>query len=183
MFAVARKTLKKRRRPQPTETKKMNTVYLSLGSNEGDRLRWLDRAIHMLGEKVGIIFKQSSIYQTAAWGITDQPDFLNMAIEVRTDLSAEKVLDLILEIETSLGRHREMKWGPRTLDIDILLYNEAIIATENLVVPHPYLQDRLFTLKPLAEIAGDHIHPKFHKNISQLLGECPDTLPVTKYEP
>ena len=160
----------------------MNTTYLLLGSNEGDRKVWLQKAISLIAEKCGAIVKRSSIYQTAAWGITEQPDFLNMVLEVETNLGPEDLLQSILEIETAMGRHRTVKWGPRIIDIDILFYNKLTLSNPELVIPHPFLQDRRFTLMPLAELAPDYIHPVFAKSVSTLLSECKDTLVATRLE-
>lgn len=159
----------------------MNTVYLSLGSNEGDRMQWLQKALMLLGDLDGKIVKVSSVSETAAWGITDQPDFLNMAIEYETEETAAELLAGINDIESQLGRQRDVKWGPRTLDIDILLFNDEVINTPDLIIPHPYLQERLFTLMPLAELAPDYIHPILHKSISDLLAACSTDLIVKKY--
>ena len=160
----------------------MNEAYLSLGSNEGDRILWFRKAIELLEENCGSIVKRSSIYETSAWGIETQADFLNMVVLLQTNESPTKLLKAILGIETQLGRHRSVKWGPRTLDIDILLYNNDIIESPELIVPHPYLQDRRFTLLPLAEIAPEYIHPKLNMSISELLSICPDKLDVHKFE-
>jgi 2-amino-4-hydroxy-6-hydroxymethyldihydropteridine diphosphokinase len=154
----------------------MNKVYLSLGSNEGHRQQWLELAIAAIADRCGSITKQSSIYETAAWGIEDQPGFLNMALEVDTELGPEAVLGVIQQIELELGRQRVVKWGQRTLDIDILLYNHEIIRDAHLSIPHPYLHERRFTLEPLSEIAGDYVHPILNKSISVLLEECADPL-------
>lgn len=156
----------------------MNKVYLSLGSNEGSRLQWLQKAIMLIGERCGNIKKLSPIYETAAWGMTEQPDFLNMTLEVATTENPEELLTIVHTIESDLGRQREVKWGQRTLDIDILLFNNEIIRLPDLVIPHPYLQDRLFVLKPLSEIAPDYIHPVFHKSIAALLDDCSDNLSI-----
>ncbi|MES2702260.1 MAG: 2-amino-4-hydroxy-6-hydroxymethyldihydropteridine diphosphokinase [Bacteroidota bacterium] len=160
----------------------MNDVYLSLGSNEGDRVLWLQKAIELLAVQCGVVVQQSAVYETAAWGITDQAAFLNMAVQMQTTLTAAEVLKEILEIETLLGRQRDVKWGPRTLDIDILLFNNDIIDTEALTVPHPYLHERRFTLLPLAEIAPAMEHPRLHATMSELLRNCRDALEVTIYE-
>ncbi len=158
----------------------MNEAYLSLGSNEGDRMQWLQRAMDLLAINCGTITKRSSVYETAAWGLTDQADFLNMAVEIQTTKTPTELLDAILDIETQLGRQRSVKWGPRTIDIDILLYNNSIIDTTKLIIPHPFLHQRLFTLLPLAEIAPKYLHPKLNKTVSELLAECPDELDVHK---
>jgi 2-amino-4-hydroxy-6-hydroxymethyldihydropteridine diphosphokinase len=160
----------------------MNNAYLSLGSNEGNRKQWLNRALTLLAERCGTIQQQSPIYETAAWGITDQAAFLNMVVHVHTSLTPNELLKQILSIEIELGRQREVKWGPRTLDIDILLFNDAVIDTPELRVPHPFLQERRFTLVPLAAIAANIIHPVFHKTIRELLVDCPDALEVTVYQ-
>lgn len=154
------------------------TAYLLLGSNEGDRLLWLNKAMEQIARHCGSILKQSSTYRTAAWGIEDQPDFLNIALEIDTKLSAEKLLSAILEIELKLGRHREVKWGQRTIDIDILFYGSDVIDNPGLKVPHPYLQERRFALVPLNEIAPDYMHPVLKKTNRQLLQECNDPLDV-----
>lgn len=159
----------------------MNEAYLSLGSNEGDRVVWLQKALELLAATCGEIVKLSSVYETAAWGLGTQPDFLNMAVLIHTDKTPEELLHDIHHIETALGRQRNIKWGPRTLDIDILLYNHEIIETPELKVPHPFLHERLFTLIPLAEIAPGYIHPQLHLTISALLTTCPDRLEVHKY--
>jgi 2-amino-4-hydroxy-6-hydroxymethyldihydropteridine diphosphokinase len=161
----------------------MNNVYLSLGSNEGDRIGWMQKAMEMLSVKCGPVVQRSSVYQTAAWGLTSQPDFLNMVILLQTTKTPAELLIDIHNIETTLGRRRDIKWGPRTLDIDILLYNDLVTELPELTIPHPYMQDRRFTLVPLAEIAPTYIHPKFNVAISELLSRCPDQLEVHKYIP
>lgn len=158
----------------------MTTAYLSLGSNKGDRIEYLKRALEILSKKAGTVTKVSPIYQTAAWGKTDQPDFYNIAVEISTSLPAEQLLNAILETEQELGRHRTEKWGQRTIDIDILFYGNEIIDSTNLVIPHPHLQDRRFVLQPLNDINPKLIHPEIKKDIRTLLAECTDPLPVTK---
>ena len=159
----------------------MNKTYLSLGSNEGNRALWLQAATDYIAARCGTILDRSSIYQTAAWGITTQPDFLNMVIYIETTQSPTQLLDTILNIEITMGRHRTIKWGPRIIDIDILFFNDDIIDTPGLIIPHPFIQERRFTLLPLAEIAPDYIHPKLNKTITELLISCPDQLEVHKY--
>jgi 2-amino-4-hydroxy-6-hydroxymethyldihydropteridine diphosphokinase len=158
----------------------MNAVYLLLGSNEGDRHGWLRQARAAMEEKCGKIALASAIYETAAWGVTDQPDFLNQAICVHTPLDAQAVLKVVQETEALLGRQRTVKWGQRTLDIDILFFNNQIINLPELQVPHPYLPERRFALLPLAEIAPEFVHPALNKSVAVLLEACPDPLPTRK---
>lgn len=158
----------------------MNDVILLLGSNEGDRAGWLRFALKEIGKRIGTIEVQSSVYETAAWGNTDQPSFLNMAVKVNTNLTAEELLAQTQDIEAATGRNRDVKWGQRTLDIDILFYSNEIIETENLSIPHPYLHERKFALAPLVEIEPNLVHPLLQQTISQLYKDCKDELPVTK---
>lgn len=146
----------------------------------GDSKQYVADAIHMIGEKIGKVEKQSSLYQTASWGKSDQPDFINQAIELRTELNPESLLKSILEIEKLLGRQRSEKWGSRTIDIDILLYEDQIIDDPDLKIPHPFLPERRFALMPLHEIAPDFIHSASGKTIEQLLLELTDELFVKK---
>lgn len=161
----------------------MNTgVYILLGTNLGDRLANLIQAKQHISSLIGAIITQSSIYKTSAWGNTDQPDFYNQVIEVDTSLNPEHALDIILGIEHTMGRVRDKKWGPRIIDIDILLWENEILKTSSLTIPHAGLPERKFTLMPLAEVAPDYIHPELLKSISQLLEACTDPLPVEKIE-
>lgn len=160
----------------------MNIVYLSLGSNEGDRERWLALAIAAIEKHCGNIAKRSSIYETAAWGVEDQPCFLNIVLLLYTDLETSGVLSATQAIEMELGRQRTVKWGQRTLDIDILLFNDDIVQDEQLTIPHPYLHLRRFTLEPLSEIAPELIHPVFKTPIATLLLNCADPLETKKLE-
>lgn len=160
----------------------MNGIYLLLGSNLGDRVAILAKALMQLEASAGQLKAQSSLYETAAWGKTDQAPFLNQVVEINTALSPEELLAQVLTIEKSLGRNREEKWAPRTIDIDILYYEHFIMNTPELTLPHPYLHERRFTLVPLAEIAPLFMHPLFKKNNLQLLEECPDQLQVSIYE-
>lgn len=130
-----------------------NRAFLSLGTNIGDRLDNLQTALRFLRLSEGVtIEKLSSIYETEPVGYTEQPAFLNMAIQVSTSLSAEELLELCLSLEQKLGRIREFKWGPRIIDLDILLYNQDNIKSEKLIVPHPRMHERAFVLVPLIEI-------------------------------
>jgi 2-amino-4-hydroxy-6-hydroxymethyldihydropteridine diphosphokinase len=159
----------------------MNAAYLLIGGNTGDRLQYLQSAVEAIEKQCGKIKKKSSIYETAAWGNENQNSFLNLALEVSTELSAYELLDCILQIEESMGRIRKEKYGPRIIDIDILLFNEEIIDARNLKVPHPELPNRRFALQCLSEIAPDKKHPVLHKTIAQILKECADPLRVDKF--
>ena len=158
----------------------MNRLFLGLGSNLGDRFGNLDFALDAIALSVGTIVTKSSIYQTKAWGETEQPDFLNIVTEVVTHLSAIEVLNKIQKIETDLGRIRIERWGARTIDIDVLFYNNEIINSDRLKVPHPLMVNRKFVLLPLAEIAKKFIHPDLQKTIGELLLDCEDELDVVK---
>lgn len=159
----------------------MNKAYLLTGGNMGDREAYLVEASKLLQEQCGKISKVSSFYETSAWGNTDQPAFLNQALELQTTLNARQLIRKILKIEKTIGRVRKEKYGPRIIDIDILLFNTDIYDLTFLKVPHPEMQNRRFALMPLNEIAADVIHPVFHKTVARLLQECPDELDVKKY--
>ncbi len=149
-------------------------ICLHLGSNMGNRREHLLRAAHEITEKVGEISRQSAIYQTEAWGETEQPDFLNQSILAVTNLTPQEVLTTILQIEEDLGRIREKKWGPRLIDIDLLFYETVILDTPNLTLPHPQIPFRKFVLIPTMEIFGDFIHPVFNLSIEELYLRCRD---------
>ncbi|MBK7182486.1 MAG: 2-amino-4-hydroxy-6-hydroxymethyldihydropteridine diphosphokinase [Bacteroidetes bacterium] len=157
----------------------MNTAYVLLGGNKGERLTNIEKAISFIEKLVGPISNKSKIYVTAAWGNTNQPDFYNQVICVSTKLSAIALLEALLLIENKLGRQRgDQKWQARTIDLDILFFNNDIIDSPDLKVPHPYLHERKFTLVPLAEIAANFVHPIFNKSIAELENECSDELEV-----
>lgn len=158
----------------------MNQVFLVLGCNLGDKFKNLELALLAIENSLGVIEKKSSIYSTKAWGEKSQPDFLNVVVEVLTDDSAKEVLIKIQKIETDLGRIRIEKWGSRTMDIDILYYNNQILESERLTIPHLLMAERKFVLMPLAEIAVDFIHPVLKKTSKQLLLDCKDDLEVRK---
>lgn len=159
----------------------MNHVYLLTGGNIGDRLLNLQTAIDFIQKQVGQVLKQSLIYETAAWGLTEQPSFLNQVLSVQSQLEPEDLLTTILLIEQQLGRTRHIRMGPRTIDIDILFYNSQVISTSRLTVPHPEIATRRFVLTPLNEIAPAFVHPVLGKTVEQLLQDCPDELPVNVY--
>ena len=156
-----------------------NNVYLLLGSNLGNKLNNLHQAALMLGQQAGEVEKQSRVYETLAWGVEDQPSYLNQVLQIHTKLSPEALLQAINQIEAGMGRERRIRWESRLIDIDILYYNEMIWQTANLVIPHPQIANRKFTLVPLAEIAPDFIHPVLKLSSQDLLNACPDTLTVT----
>jgi 2-amino-4-hydroxy-6-hydroxymethyldihydropteridine diphosphokinase len=136
----------------------MTLAYLSLGSNLGDRLGYLARAVSLLDRDGAVVLRTSSVYETAPQGKTDQPAFLNMVIEVDTVLTPKNLLRRIQTVESVLGRVRTVRWGPRTIDIDLLLYNETILYEADLELPHPRMGDRAFVLIPLLEL-GDPAVP------------------------
>lgn len=155
----------------------MHRTYLLLGSNLGDRRAHLADAIHRLTGH-GIVRRRSLVYRSAAWGNIPQPDFLNMTLEFGTALPPDQLLAAILSIEDSMGRKRTEKWGPRIIDIDILLYDDIVVSTPGLTIPHPEIQNRRFTLLPLEEIAGNVTHPGLKKTIKELLQNSTDPLSV-----
>jgi 2-amino-4-hydroxy-6-hydroxymethyldihydropteridine diphosphokinase len=149
-------------------------TYLSLGGNLGNTIEIFENSLKILAKKVGKITKLSAFYQTSAWGPVVQDDFINQVIELETMLSARELLAILLEVELEMGRKRKERWGPRSLDLDILFFGNEIISEENLEVPHPRLAERKFVLIPLSEIAPSYVHPVFQKTIQQLLLECQD---------
>ncbi|MBE3568585.1 MAG: 2-amino-4-hydroxy-6-hydroxymethyldihydropteridine diphosphokinase [Bacillales bacterium] len=152
-----------------------NIAYLSLGSNLGDRMHYLKNAIQALDGHPNIkVLAASSVYETDPVGYTDQGKFLNMAVKIETSLVAQELLETCLEIEKSLGRVREIKWGPRTIDLDILLYNNENIETDRLVIPHPRMNERLFVLIPILEIDPFLKIPTIDKPLIDLFEQIPN---------
>lgn len=158
----------------------MATVFLLLGSNMGNSLEYLEEAQVLLEERVGALIQKSARYRTAAWGNTDQPDFINQVLKMETPLLPQDALGTILAIEKDMGRSRAEKWGPRTIDIDILYYEQEVINTPDLQIPHPCLHERAFTLVPLCELEPSFMHPVLKQTNSQLLHSLTDSLPVSK---
>ncbi|HCN61569.1 2-amino-4-hydroxy-6-hydroxymethyldihydropteridine diphosphokinase [Mammaliicoccus fleurettii] len=148
----------------------MHTAYLGLGSNMGDRELQLEEAIKLLNEVNGIeVIQKSPIYETKPVGYTEQPDFLNMCIEISTELESSELLKVCMMVEQQLHRVRVERWGPRTIDIDILLYDQSVIQSPDLEVPHPRITERAFVMVPLNDIASDVVEPISKKYIWELL--------------
>ncbi|HEX4956751.1 MAG TPA: 2-amino-4-hydroxy-6-hydroxymethyldihydropteridine diphosphokinase [Lacibacter sp.] len=158
----------------------MHRAYILLGSNMGKRKTFLTRAKKMMEAEAGTVVQQSSIYETAAWGNTNQKPFLNQVVLLQTKLSPEELMQTLLLIEQHLGRIRTQKFGPRTIDLDILFYSNLIVKTKLVTIPHPAMQERRFVLVPLAELAPRKIHPVYKQSITTLLKNCIDDLPVRK---
>jgi len=149
----------------------MARVFIGIGSNIGDRRRNIESAINSIRREGIKITKISGFYETEPWGVKNQPYFINGVIEVETELSPIKLLLLLKRIERDIGRKKAMKWGPREIDLDILLYDDIILKSEILNIPHPFLEDREFVLKPLCEIAPNLIHPVLKKPVREILNE------------
>lgn len=160
----------------------MNIVFLCLGGNLGNREANLAKATAKITQQCGKILAKSSIYQTQAWGSTSQLKYLNQVIQIQTAYSPEQLLKTLLSIEKSLGRERiSNQNGDRTIDIDILFFNDEVIETYNLQIPHPRLHLRNFVLQPLKSINEDFFHPIFKKTIKELALQCTDSLKVTLF--
>ena len=155
----------------------METAFLLLGTNLGDRSRQLQSGREKLG-RAGDLRAISRVYQTEPWGLQGQPEFWNQAVQLQTNLNPETLLAVLKEIELECGRISQVRWGPRELDIDIMAYGELILKTDILRIPHPRMKERRFALIPLLEIAPDWRDPESGKKISQLISECPDQLDV-----
>jgi len=158
-------------------------AYLGLGSNVGDREEYIEQAVFLLGKRKGIkMIKRSSNYETEAEGGPEQPPFLNAAVMLSTTITPQKLLHDIHEIENALGREREVEWGPRTIDIDILIFGDQILSEDDIQVPHPLMHERLFVLQPLKEIAARVIHPVLEKSIEDLYEERKAEIGTEKYD-
>jgi len=158
----------------------MNQAFLLIGGNLGDRAANLAQARNHIGHAIGPIRRASAIYETAAWGLTDQPDFYNQALLVATPLQPDALMHRILEIEAAMGRIRNERYGPRVIDIDILLYNDLVFQSPAVILPHPRMTERRFVLAPLEEIAPETLHPQLQQTIHQLLLQVQDPSPVKK---
>lgn len=159
----------------------MNKTYLLLGSNMGNSQKQLLKAISLIEKRMGKIIRRSGLYATAAWGNTQQPDFLNQVIIVETKLAAAETMHTILEIEKKMGRLRTVKNAPRIIDIDILFFNKEIINDTDLQVPHPQIQNRRFVLTPMNELSPNFKHPVLKRSVHYLFMHCADKLNVKKF--
>jgi 2-amino-4-hydroxy-6-hydroxymethyldihydropteridine diphosphokinase len=157
----------------------MNKTFLITGGNIGNRRKNLETAAALIEKEIGNIIKSSKIYETDAWGITNQPAFYNQIHLVESKFSAKEILDKILNIEAKMGRVRTIKNAARIIDIDILFFNDELINEPNLIIPHPQIINRRFVLMPLNELVPEMIHPVFKKSIHDLLSNCKDELNVT----
>ena len=147
----------------------MAIAYIGIGSNLGNRQENCLRAIELLQKKGIIVTKRSSLYKTEPWGVKDQPRFINMAVEIDTSLEPKELLKILKNIEKGLGREKSSKWGPRIIDLDILLFDDIILNEDNLKIPHPLMQERDFVLRPLCEIAPDIYHPLLKLSMYELM--------------
>lgn len=158
----------------------MQNAYLLIGSNLGNKEEQLSTAVHYIQQECGQIVKQSAFYETAPWGYTDQPAFMNQALWIQTELSPEALMQSLLNIEARMGRIRTVKLGPRVIDLDILQIDQVVMETPALQIPHPAMTLRRFALAPLAEIAPELLHPIKQATASELLIACTDNSDVQK---
>lgn len=156
----------------------MVDLVLHLGSNLGNSAAMLQNAIELLEIEFGKCLVQSQIYKSAAWGVKDQPDFLNQAIVCQTNISPEECLRKIKDIELKLGRKMRSRWTEREIDIDIIFYGNQVVKQKNLEIPHKEMTNRMFVLKPLNEVIPDFVHPVLGQTVTQLLDKTKDTLKV-----
>jgi 2-amino-4-hydroxy-6-hydroxymethyldihydropteridine diphosphokinase len=159
----------------------MSKVFLMLGGNLGDRLKYLTEARFLIEKSIGRVISCSSYYETEPWGFVHENLFLNQAVELEANLHPDEILNYVKGIETTLERTRgSERYKARTIDIDILFWDDLVINTLELTIPHPEMAKRRFVLEPMAEIAPELVHPGLHKTIHQLLSECQDFCKVIK---
>jgi len=169
---------------KPLMLKKECNVFIGLGSNLGERQEWLRMAVTSMNESGGVeLMRESSIYETEPHGFNPQPDFLNQVVEIVTTLTPEELLEQMLRTERFLGRIRTIRWGPRTIDLDLLAFNDRQLDTRRLRLPHPEIARRRFVLEPWAEIAPDFMVPRLNLTVAELLRCCPDDSRVRRLEP
>lgn len=159
---------------QPLHTKKYINVYLSLGSNMGDKRANITAALGLINKHIGKIARKSHLYETQPWGVTDQDPFLNIAVMSNTTLEPRALLEAITKIERELGRERKEKWGPRVIDIDIIFYGKRVIRDKGLEIPHPEMHKRAFVLVPMMELDPEFEHPVFKVAMDMLYMDCED---------
>jgi 2-amino-4-hydroxy-6-hydroxymethyldihydropteridine diphosphokinase len=165
------------------EQKRFINVFLSLGSNQGDRMKTIQLAEQLIDRRVGRIAKKSAYYETAAWGKTDQPAFINCILMVNTTLSAKELLEVNQKVERELGREiTGERWGPRLIDLDIIFYGKRVIRERGLDIPHPEMHKRLFVIIPMMEIAPEVIHPLIKVDMVTLYQQCEDQSDVIKID-
>jgi 2-amino-4-hydroxy-6-hydroxymethyldihydropteridine diphosphokinase len=150
-----------------------NGIFLGLGSNLGDRLATMTKAVDLLVQQGAVLKNTSDVYETPPWGNVDQPAFFNRVIEIGFLGEPEELLSILLSTENQLGRVRTVHWGPRVIDIDLLAFGSEVILGQRLTVPHPLLRDRAFVLVPWAEIAPDFIVPNINQTVQELLEQLP----------
>lgn len=161
----------------------MAKVYLLLGGNQGDRFYSLNKATELIEQEVGNIIRMSSFYETEPWGFEHEDEFWNQVLVIESDLEPIEILNITQDIEARIGRVRKKnQYCERIIDIDILFYNDIVMDEERLTIPHPKIQERRFTLAPLAELDAEFIHPVSQKSVGQLLNDCKDLLKVSRLE-
>jgi 2-amino-4-hydroxy-6-hydroxymethyldihydropteridine diphosphokinase len=157
-----------------------HTVYIALGTNLGDRLANLRAAIESMPPEI-IVLAESHVYETPPWGYENQPAFLNMVIKAETGLEPEPLLAYLKQLEVGLGREQNLRWGPRLIDLDILFYDDLVLDSLPLVIPHPRLHERAFVLVPLMDVAPDLVHPVFRSRVSDFLAEL-ETKGIARFD-